>query len=66
MTQDVLYHFVKQLNSEFIGPILVFVLLGAGVFFTFRFKFSLATIFVRYATSSKVPKEARRRPSIRG
>ena len=39
MTQDVLYHFVKQLNSEFIGPILVFVLLGAGVFFTFRFKF---------------------------
>ena len=32
MTQNVLYHFVKQLNSEFIGPILVFVLLGAGVF----------------------------------
>ncbi len=39
MTQDVLYHFVKQLNSELIGPILVFVLLGAGVFFTFRLKF---------------------------
>ena len=39
MTQNVLYHFVKQLNSEFIGPILVFVLLGAGVFFTFRLKF---------------------------
>ena len=33
MNQDILYNFVKQLNSEFIGPILVFVLLGAGLFF---------------------------------
>ena len=39
MNQDVIYQFVKQLNSEFIGPILVFVLLGAGIFFTFRLKF---------------------------
>lgn len=39
MNQDVIYHFVKHLNSEFIGPILVFVLLGAGIYYTFRLKF---------------------------
>ena len=30
MNQGILYNFVKQLNSEFIGPILVFVLPVAG------------------------------------
>ena len=39
MNQDVIYQFVKHLNSEFIGPILAVVLLGAGIFFTIRLKF---------------------------
>ena len=39
MNQDAIYGFVKQLNSDIIGPILVFVLLGAGIYFTFRLKF---------------------------
>lgn len=39
MNQDTIYQFVKQLNSDLIGPILVFVLLGAGIFFTIRLKF---------------------------
>ncbi|MGI6222622.1 MAG: alanine/glycine:cation symporter family protein [Prevotella sp.] len=39
MNQSFLYDFVKSLNSEFIGPALVFILLGAGLFFTIRLKF---------------------------
>lgn len=39
MNQDTIYQFVKQLNSEFIGPILVLVLVGAGIYFTIRLKF---------------------------
>lgn len=39
MNQDAIYGFVKQLNSDIIGPILVFVLLGAGIYFTIQLKF---------------------------
>lgn len=39
MNQESLYEFVKQLNSSYVGPAMVFVLLGAGVFFTIRLRF---------------------------
>ena len=39
MNQSSVYDFVRTLNSDFVGPVLVFILLGAGLFFTFRLKF---------------------------
>ncbi len=39
MNQDAIYAFIRQINSEFFGPALVFLLLGAGIFFTFRLHF---------------------------
>lgn len=39
MNQDAIYNYVKQLNSDIIGPLLVLVLLGAGIFFTIRLRF---------------------------
>lgn len=39
MNQDAIYFFVKQLNSQYIGPALVYILLGTGIYFTIRLKF---------------------------
>ncbi len=39
MNQDAIYAFVRQINSDFFGPALVFLLLGAGLYFTFRLNF---------------------------
>lgn len=39
MNQEALYAIVKELNTAYIGPALVFILLGAGVFFTIRLRF---------------------------
>lgn len=39
MNQDVIYNVVKGINTDYIGPALVFILLGAGIFFTIRLKF---------------------------
>ena len=39
MNQDILYEFIRQLNTHFIGPALVFLLLGTGIFFTLRLHF---------------------------
>lgn len=39
MNQDVVYTMVQRLNTELIGPALVFVLLGTGIYFTIRLRF---------------------------
>ena len=39
MTQSSIYEFVQTLNGDFIGPALVFILLGTGLYFTFRLRF---------------------------
>lgn len=39
MNQEVIYSFIKHLNTEFIGPLLVFVLLGTGIFLSIRLGF---------------------------
>lgn len=39
MTQSSIYEFVQTLNGDIIGPALVFILLGAGLYFTFRLRF---------------------------
>ena len=39
MNQDSLYEFIRQLNTNYIGPALVFLLLGTGIFFTLRLHF---------------------------
>ena len=39
MNQDAVYAFIKQLNSSYIGPALVLILVGAGIFFTVRLGF---------------------------
>lgn len=39
MNQETLYSMVRQLNTDIIGPILVYGLLGAGIFFTIRLRF---------------------------
>ena len=32
MNQDAVYIFVKELNTQYIGPVLVFLLLFTGIF----------------------------------
>lgn len=39
MSQDAIYTFVKELNTQYIGPVLVFLLLFTGIFFTIRLRF---------------------------
>lgn len=39
MNQELLYEYVKQLNTLYIGPALVVILLGTGIFFTIRLGF---------------------------
>ena len=39
MNQDIIYSFIRQLNSQYIGPALVYILLGTGIYFTIRLKF---------------------------
>lgn len=39
MSQDAIYSFVKELNTQFVGPLLVFILLFTGIYFTIRLRF---------------------------
>lgn len=39
MNQETLYAFVRQINTDYLGPVLVFALLGAGMYFTIRLRF---------------------------
>ena len=39
MNQETLYALVRQINTDYLGPVLVFALLGAGAFFTIRLHF---------------------------
>lgn len=39
MNQESIYEFIRQLNTNYIGPALVFLLLGTGIFFTLRLHF---------------------------
>lgn len=38
MNQDAVYIFVKELNTQYIGPELVFLLLFTGIYFTIRLR----------------------------
>ncbi len=45
MNQDAIYAFVRQINSDFFGPALMFLLVGAGLYFTIRLNFVQRYLF---------------------
>ena len=63
MNQDAIYAIVQQINSSYIGPALVVILVGAGIFFTIRLGFLPQYIWRTLkglASSSKKGKASRK------
>lgn len=64
MNQNEILHFISSLNQEYIGPLLAVVLLGTGLFFTFRlgfvqrhFFYAIRLLFQQNNSSSASKKE---------